>query len=263
MNTYRPSLWSSIPPVVKNIIIINFILWLATLVGTRWGFDLDNVLGMHYWASDKFNPAQFLTYLFMHSDFSHLFFNMFALFMFGSMLEQAWGSKRFLLYYMVTGLGAGIIQQVVYTLEYQPALNALTAVINSGQAETLTNYQSVLGKYFNIGSLAGISIPDVLHMKQLYTSGIIDRIVTVGASGSVFGLLLAFGMLFPNAELFVMFIPIPIKAKYFVIIYGLIELYLGFAARVGDSVAHFAHVGGMLFGILLILYWKKKGRLYN
>lgn len=263
MNNYRPSLWNSIPPVVKNLIIINFILWLASEVTARQGFDLNSLLGMHYWASDKFNPAQIVTYMFMHGSFSHIFFNMFALFMFGSVLEQTWGSKRFLFYYMVTGIGAGMIQQLVYTIEFQPTLHALTAIINSGSAENIMAYQDVIGRFFKTEFLANATIMDVLHMKQEYMNAIINQVVTVGASGAIFGILLAFGMLFPNTELFIMFIPIPIKAKYFVVIYGLIELYLGFANHVGDSVAHFAHLGGMLFGIILILYWKKKGRLYS
>ncbi len=263
MNNYRPSLWNSIPPVVKNLIIINFILFLATVVVERWGIDLNNRLGMHYWASEKFNFAQLVTYMFMHGNFSHIFFNMFALFMFGGMLEQAWGPKRFLFYYMVTGIGAGIIQQIVWTIEYQSTLNALTAVINSGSGENIVNYKDTIGKFFKVEYLSGASIADVVQLKQVFTERIIDRVVTVGASGAIFGILLAFGMLFPNTELFIMFIPIPVKAKYFVIVYGLLELYLGFANRSGDSIAHFAHIGGMLFGIILILYWRKKGRLYN
>ena len=238
MNSYRPSLWNSIPPVVKNLIVINFILWLAAVVAVRWGVDLNGVLGMHYWAADKFNPVQLVTYMFMHGGFSHIFFNMFALFMFGSTLEQTWGGRRFLLYYLVCGVGAGVLQQVVYTIEFQP------------------------GKFFKTEFLQHATLSDVVHMRQYYMDVMLNRPVTVGASGSIFGILLAFGMLFPNTELYIMFIPIPIKAKYFVIVYGLLELYLGFANHAGDSVAHFAHVGGMLFGLILILYWKKKGKLY-
>ncbi|NDV47684.1 rhomboid family intramembrane serine protease [Paludibacter sp. 221] len=248
------------PPVVKNLIIINFILWLATIVVRRWGIDLNNVLGMHYWASDKFNPVQLVTYMFMHGGLSHVFFNMFAVYMFGSALEQAWGSKRFLFYYMVTGIGAGIIQQIVYTIEFQPAIttfnNAISDVASGGSIEP---YKDFIAASFKVNSWNAVDTPLLIQMKADYLS----YFYTVGASGSVFGILLAFGMLFPNTNIYIMFIPIPIKAKYFVVGYGLIELYLGFANRAGDSIAHFAHVGGMLFGIILILYWKKKGRLYN
>lgn len=264
MNEYRPSFWNSIPPVVKNLIIINFILWLATWVVQRWNINLNDILGMHYWGSDKFNVAQMITYMFMHGGFTHFFFNMFALFMFGGNLEQLWGPKRFLFYYLVTGFGAGIMQQVVWTIEMQPTINALNALINSGSAADIAMYTDKLSRYFKVEYLSpNMSITELLQMKQAFMDGIVNRMITVGASGSIFGILLAFGMLFPNTNIFIMFIPIPIKAKYFVIVYGLLELYLGFANRTGDSVAHFAHVGGMLFGIFLILYWKKKGRLYN
>ncbi len=264
MNNYRPSFWNSIPPVVKNLIIINFILWLATAVFEMRGFNLNNILGMHYWASTKFNPAQVITYMFMHGGFSHFFFNMFALFMFGGMLERMWGGRRFLFYYLVTGLGAGIIQQVVWTIEMQPTLNALNTMISEGSAENIGMYTQTLGRYFKTEYLSpALGLNGLLQMQQAFQSEILDMVVTVGASGSIFGILLAYGMLFPNSEIYIMFIPIPIKAKYFVIFYGLLELYLGFANRVGDSVAHFAHLGGMLFGLILILYWKKKGRLYS
>lgn len=262
MNNYRPSLWNSIPPVVKNLIIINFILWLATVVFELKGIDLNNILGMHYWASKKFNAAQLITYMFMHGGLSHIFFNMFALFMFGSVLEQTWGAKRFLFYYLVTGIGAGIIQQIVLGIEILPVLNAFNEALNSSSIQPLIPYEN---KIFEGLTYTGGGRPhlrdfnSIIDIKNIY----LNKFTTIGASGSIFGILLAFGMLFPNTELFIMFIPIPIKAKYFVIGYGVIELYLGFANRIGDNVAHFAHVGGMLFGIILILYWKKKGRLYS
>lgn len=243
MNDYkRPTLWNSIPPVVKNIIIINLILWLATEVFFQMkGLNLNYVLGMHYWGSDKFNFTQMITYMFMHGGFSHFFFNMFAVFMFGGTIERAWGSKRFLLYYLVTGIGAGIIQQIVWTIDLQPFTKAANEMISASSAEGLS-YQ----------------VSDLIQQKQ----EILNKFITVGASGAVFGLLLAYGMMFPNSELFIMFIPIPIKAKYFVIFYGIIELFLGVSGRM-DGIAHFAHLGGMLFGIIMILYWKKKGNFYN
>ena len=267
MNNYRPSFWSSIPPITKNLLIVNVILFLATLVAKRWGVELNDILGMHYWEADKFNPAQMLTYMFMHSDegLTHIFFNMFALFMFGRVLEQFWGPKRFLFYYMVTGIGAGIIQQIVLSIEIYPVINAFNEAICNNSVELLKPYESEIfdGLIYSGGGKPSLrdvhSISDMIALKDVF----LNKFTTVGASGAVFGILLAFGMLFPNTELFIMFIPIPVKAKYVVIGYGLLELYLGFANRAGDSVAHFAHLGGMLFGIILILYWKKKGRLYN
>jgi membrane associated rhomboid family serine protease len=263
MNNYRPSFLNSIPPVVKNLIAINLILFLATLVTpaffNRWGLkvDLTDILGMHYWASGKFNPAQLITYIFMHGGFYHLFFNMFALYMFGGVLEQLWGTKRFLFYYLVTGVGAGIVQQLFWAVEYHSIMVAMNDAIAANSGEGLLPYQDVLGRYFRMSNLSAFDAPNLIELKKLF----LDLPVTIGASGSVFGLLLAFGWLFPEAKLMMIFLPIPIKARIFVIIYGVAELFLGVARFSGDSIAHFAHLGGMLFGVLLILYWKKKRQL--
>lgn len=264
MNYGKPSFLGSIPPVVKNLIFINFILWLITvtlptILGSR-GIDVDlrDILGMHYWASEKFNIAQMITYMFMHGGFTHIFFNMFALFMFGGVLEQYWGQKRFLFYYLVTGAGAGIVQQLFWMFEFQPLFNAMNETISSGSLESIALYQAELSKYFRISDFNALRISDIVDMKQM----LLDQPVTVGASGSVFGLLLAFGWLFPQAKMMLIFLPIPIPARIFVALYGLAELFLGVANFSGDSVAHFAHLGGMLFGAILILYWKKKDKRF-
>lgn len=260
MNNYRPSFLSSIPPVVKNLIAINAILWLATLLSPgifrRWGIalDLTDVLGMHYWASDKFNLVQLITYMFMHGGFGHLFFNMFALYMFGGVLENFWGPKRFLVYYLITGIGAGVVQQIFWTVEYHQVVAAMNEAIAANSGEHLLNYQHVLEKYFRLSSLTHFNAADLIELKRMF----LNLPVTVGASGSVFGLLLAFGWLFPDVKLMMLFFPVPIKARIFVLIYGVAELFLGVANFSGDSVAHFAHLGGMLFGIILILIWKKR-----
>jgi membrane associated rhomboid family serine protease len=257
----RPSFFGSIPVVVKNLILINFILWLATLVlpgfFSRWGInvDLNNILGMHYWASDQFNPAQLITYMFMHGSFEHIFFNMFALFMFGAVLEQFWGPKRFMIYYLVTGVGAALVQQLFWTVEYQPVVNALTEAISTGSKETLLLHENLLSRFFRINDLAALDTTSLIELKHLF----LNLPVTIGASGAIFGLLLAFGWLFPDAKLMIIFLPIPIRARIFVLMYAVVELFLGVASFTGDNVAHFAHLGGMLFGIFLILYWKKKG----
>lgn len=228
---------NSIPPIVKNLIGINIVLWLASLVlpgiFARSGiqFDLTDILGMHYWAASKFNPAQLVTYMFMHGGFEHLLFNMFALYMFGAVLEQFWGAKRFLIYYIITGIGAGIVQQLFWTVEYHSAIAAIN--------EAITNYP--------------LQAIELIEQKRAF----LNMPITVGASGSVFGLLLAFGWLFPETRLLLLFFPVPIKARIFVLIYGVAELFLGVAQFSGDSVAHFAHLGGMLFGAILILTWKK------
>jgi membrane associated rhomboid family serine protease len=238
MNKYRSSFLQSIPPVVKNLIGINIILWLASFVVPgffiRWGLNIDmtDILGMHYWASTKFNPAQLVTYMFMHGGFSHILFNMFGLYMFGGVLENMWGPKRFLFYYLITGIGAGIVQQIFWTVEYHSAITAINEVISTNIA----------------------SAPTLLAQKELF----LNAPITVGASGSIFGLLLAFGWLFPEAKLMLLFFPFPIKARIFVLIYGVFELSMGVARFSGDSIAHFAHLGGMLFGVILILLWKKR-----
>lgn len=225
------SFFASIPPVTKNLIIINFLLWLATFVlRNKFDIDLTDYLGLHYITSDSFNAAQLITYMFMHdpNSIGHVFFNMFSVFIFGRTLEAVWGAKRFLFYYFTTGIGAGIIQEIVWFL--------------SVAGDTTIAAETIHGTMVNVPV-------------EIYTS----LLNTVGASGAVFGILLAFAMLFPNAEMFLMFVPIPIKAKYFVAFYGIIELFFGVAGTAGDNVAHFAHLGGMLFGLILILYWRKKG----
>lgn len=229
---------NSIPPVVKNLLAINIILWLITIVApgffNRWGLNLsvEDILGMHYWSSEKFNPAQLITYMFMHGGFNHMFFNMFAVYMFGSALESIWGPRKFLLYYIVTGIGAGVIQQLFWTIEFQPFITAMN--------------NSVLAH------------PDQAASILLHKASQLNLPITVGASGSVFGLLLAFGWLFPEARLALLFFPVPIKARVFVLLYGVVELFLGVANFSGDNIAHFAHLGGLLFGAIMILLWKKK-----
>lgn len=258
----KSSFLSSIPIVVKNLIFINIILWLLSIVSpslfARWGLkvDLTDILGMHYWASEKFNVAQLITYMFMHGGFEHIFFNMFALFMFGTVLEQTWGSKRFLIYYLVTGIGAGLIQQLFWAIQYQPVITALNETIASGSMQTLLMHQDILNRFFKINNLSGFDTASLIELKRLF----LNLPVTIGASGSIFGLLLAFGWLFPDARLMIIFFPIPIRARIFVLMYAVVELFLGVASFSGDNVAHFAHLGGMLFGIILILLWKKRDR---
>ncbi len=237
----RPGGFSILPPVVKNLLIINGLFFLGTLAFERLGFDLVKLLGLFIPQSDYFRPHQLITYIFMHGNFEHILFNMFALWMFGSAIENYWGGKRFLIYYMVTGLGAGFIHLGV--LEWQLA----SVVSDLG----LDQYQLV--KQEGLGILEqgqNYSNEALAHLNLLLNTP------TVGASGAVFGLLLAFGMMFPNAEILLYFL-FPIKAKYFVIGYGLIELFSGISNRPGDNVAHFAHLGGMVFGFILIKFWQK------
>ena len=203
---------NNLPTVTKNLLIINVLCFFGMFVARKYGVDIENMLGLHFFLASDFNLGQLLSYMFMHANFSHIFFNMFALWMFGRTLEYELGSKRFLTYYMVCGVGAGVLQLLVGWLEY---------------------------RYGNVGMMA-LMVP------------------TVGASGAVFGLLLAFGVMHPNAVIMLLIPPIPMKAKWFVVVYGVIELFFGISGRM-DGVAHFAHVGGMLWGFLLLYYWKHKG----
>lgn len=233
----------SIPMVTRNLLIINFLVFMADALLSTNGF-MTRYLALFYFESDFFYPHQFITYMFMHGDFGHLFFNMFAVFMFGRTLEMVWGPKRFLTYYLLTGIGAAALQTLIIYIR----LHTLEAEISP---ELLHAFYSKSTDMWGTASEGQI----LSQMAQLI------NVPMVGASGAVFGILVAFGMLFPNAELFLMFIPIPIKAKYFVIGYGVMELYLGFANNPGDNIAHFAHLGGLLTGLILVLYWKKKGTL--
>ena len=219
----------NMPPVTKNIIIINVLFFLAMYVTPRYGIDLTQTMGLHFFMASDFKIYQLLTYMFMHGNFAHILFNMFAVWMFGRIVESAWGSRRFLIYYLICGIGAGLFQEIVQYIDY---------VASGMQA-----YDSV-----DIGT-AVIPMDTYLNM-----------LTTVGASGAVYGILLAFGLSYPEERLFIIPIPIPIKAKYFVIGYAVIELLSGLYGS-NDGVAHFAHLGGMVVGFLLILYWTKQNSM--
>jgi membrane associated rhomboid family serine protease len=243
MQNFRPS-FNTIPPVVKNLIIINSIMLFFTYVLGLKGIDLYKILGLHYYASPDFRPYQLVTHLFMHGDILHLAFNMFSLWMFGRVLESVWGPKRFFTFYFVTGLGAAFLHTFVNFLEFQYIAGKMSP-------EDVQMVMSQGTEIFNQGKNFSDDLAGKLNL--------ILNIPTVGASGAVFGILLGFGMLFPNTELMLLFPPIPIKAKYFVIGYGAIELFSGITNS-GSNIAHFAHLGGMLFGFILIKYWNRNTR---
>lgn len=212
----------SLRTVVNNLIAINVVVFLAQMIIPGMDAKIVEYFGLHFWESKYFMPHQVITYMFVHDGFSHLFFNMFALWMFGRILEYDLGGKRFLTYYMITGIGAGLLNLGVNWIEFS-----------------------------NLHATYGYADPNlIMH---------INRTVTVGASGAVFGVLLAFGMIHPNDRIMLLIPPIPLKAKYFVIIYGVLELAMGFTAN--DNIAHFAHIGGMLFGFILLYYWKKTNKI--
>ncbi|MBE9468349.1 MAG: rhomboid family intramembrane serine protease [Bacteroidetes bacterium] len=274
MNAFRRPGFFDMPPVVKNIIIINVLFYLAIYAFKAMGIDLNQILGLYYVQSEYFQPYQFVTHMFMHGGFMHIFFNMYALWMFGKILESAWGSKRFLIYYFVTGIGAAALNTFVSWISISSIQDAAVAFSNTPSPDSLATfirdffpqyytqiYDKLLTVWYN-----NPSNPDFINQANIFVNQLVSlkmNIPTIGASGAVFGVLLAFGMMYPNSKLMLLIPPIPIKTKYFVIGYGLIELYTGVINQPGDNIAHFAHLGGMLFGFILLKYWGvKKSSLY-
>lgn len=273
MQQMSPRGFSMLPPVVKNLLIINGLVFLAQLaVRQVYQIDLADYLGMHYFGSSKFNPAQLVTYMFLHGNFTHVFFNMFALWMFGYTLENVWGPKRFLIYYFVTGIGAALVHMGVMWIGIHSVENGIAAVmaapspsafeafINSHFPDYYGQVQAFIQQWYNSPSNVNYISQASKYMDDLIN--IQMNVPTVGASGAVFGILLAFGMMFPNSMIYLYFF-FPIKAKWFVIGYGAMELYFGIANSSGDNVAHFAHLGGMIFGFFLIKYWNRKLNRYT
>jgi membrane associated rhomboid family serine protease len=235
---YRPGGFSFLPVVTKNIIIINVLVFLATLALYTKEIDLNRYLGLHYYLAPDFKPYQFITYIFMHGSWSHIFFNMFGVFIFGQVLEQVWGPNRYLLFYLLTGLGAALAQYVILHFEVSPVLSQINDRIASSASDA--GEKSYL-----------------INLKYEY----LNRKVIVGASGSLFGLLAGFGMLFPNRHLYLYFF-FPIKAKWLVIAYGAIEIISAIQNDPQDPVAHIAHLGGLLVGVLLVLIFNRNRRRF-
>lgn len=231
--------FNNIPPVTLRLIIINVLVFVFT------GFvapHLQDVFALWYFQSDGFQPYQLATHMFTHGGFTHLLFNMYGVFLFGSMLEKIWGPKRYLIFYFVSALGAVILHQAVDYFQIQAMISNLSPeiveMVKSEGYELLST-----GRNYTDGVIGS------------YNGTLNSRMV--GASGALFGLLVGFAMYFPNTELMLMFLPVPIKAKYFVMIYAAVELFLGVNQSAGDNIAHFAHLGGALFGFILIMIWKR------
>lgn len=234
-NTSSP--FAGLPPVVRNLLMINIICFIGTLI-----FDqAARMFGVYYPDSPFFRIWQIITYMFMHGGVAHLFFNMFALFMFGPVLEQLLGSRRFINFYLITGLGALVLQFGVQALE----VYSIAGTISAGH---WLRFDMLEGMVY--GSHPGMTNEEFNKLVSVYNTPM------VGASGAIYGLLIAFGYLFPNTSLYLMFIPVPVKAKYFIPILIALELFLGVSRIAGTSVAHFAHIGGALFGFILIKFWK-------
>ncbi len=218
----------NIPAITKNLLIINFLVFAATWLLHRYGLDLNSIGGLHFFLAPDFNVLQLVTYMFLHGGFTHIFFNMFALWMFGCVLERVWGPKKFLFYYLACGIGAGLMQELAQFVQF----------------------------YTMTGGA------DMLQTARIYSAEL-NMWTTVGASGAIYAILLAFGMTFPEERIFIFPLPIPIKAKWFVMFYVAIELFSALGAP-GDGVAHMAHLGGMLFGFFMIRYWNRHpGTGYN
>ncbi|MCH5237601.1 MAG: rhomboid family intramembrane serine protease [Muribaculaceae bacterium] len=239
---------ANMPIVTKNLIIINVLIWAIEAIFPRFGSTLINVLGLHYVGANHFNPVQIITYMFVHAPSNpwHLLFNMFSLWMFGSILERVWGSKRYFMFYFVCGIGACIVQEIVWASTWMHDYISGIARLNG------LSYQ-------NMKDIVETAIHNGDSDFSVAISQFKDSFITIGASGAIYGLLLGYAFVFPNQPLYLFFIPVPIKAKYMMIGYGLIEFFLGFNSN--DAVAHFAHLGGMIFGIIILLYWRKKGTL--
>jgi len=278
MNSYRPQQFSTLPMVIKNLIIINVLFFLASLAFQNvTGGDLSDYVGLHYPIASQFMPYQFFSYMFMHASFSHLFFNMFALWMFGNVLENIWGPKKFLIYFFVTGIGAALTHYVIFYFQISPTISAIDSYIAKPSTETFAAFTN--SQYFSISSIEiqkafnvfvqkyntllasnpRQAVAESVNFMYQYREAVLNAPVVVGASGAVFGVLLAFGMMFPDSLIYLYFF-IPIKAKWFVVIYGAIELFSGVAGIAGDNVAHFAHLGGMISGFALLYYWNMKAK---
>jgi membrane associated rhomboid family serine protease len=271
MNEFRPGRFEILPLVIKNLLIINGLVYLAQVtLEPMMGNKLVNMFALHYWGSDLFRPHQIVTHLFMHGNFGHLFMNMFTLWMFGATLENVWGPKRFLIFYMICGIGAAMchmgvlaydnmnISRDVHAFLEDPTYSNFAILdrkydLNSGnfQVETLKN---ALAQYPNS--------PQLIQTAKVFLQEFLSQYrdtATLGASGAVYGILFAFGYLFPNSLIFLYFL-FPVKAKYVVGILIVFELFSGIQNSAGDNVAHFAHLGGVLFSFLLLRIWSRNNR---
>ena len=251
--------------VVKHLIIINVLLWIATLLLRNSGIILEDLLALHFPFNDAFKPWQIVTHMFMHATFGaggrivfvHILFNMFGLWMFGTPLEQMWGRSKFLFFYFFTGLGSALIYTLANYFQYSQAQEILLNLnFSPDQIKSLFSlpHEQVIS-VLESGSYQGLPLA---HIQEIYDKGYIAfNSAAVGASGALYGILVAFAMMFPNAGLFLIFFPVPIKAKYFVPLLIIGDLFFGFTSYSVGPVAHFAHVGGALFGFIMMWYWRK------
>jgi membrane associated rhomboid family serine protease len=235
-NQYRPGTFGYLPVVTKNIIIINVIMFVSTYLLRFQGIDLVAYFGLHYHLSEDFRPHQFITYIFMHGNLAHIAFNMFGVYIFGQVLEQVWGPKRYLIFYLLTGLGAALAHYLILHLQVSHLLEAVNTELDTMDLSLEERIERINYKY-----------------------AVLNSHVIIGASGSLFGLLGGFGMLFPNRYVYLYFL-FPVKAKWLVIFYGAAELLSAFQNNPEDNVAHFAHVGGLIVGVFIVMLWRRRDR---
>lgn len=238
---------NQLPQVTKNLLILNILMFIGTYVMRTQGVDLEEILGLHSFSSPLFRPYQLVTHFFMHGNFFHLLFNMLILLMFGAFLERIWGAKRFLIIYIVSAFGAVLLYNGISEYQLFEMRNQMTA---NG-----IDY-SVIDNYLAQGRASQIDLSKLTFTQETYA--IKEYTAMLGASGALFGITAAFAILFPNTELMLLFPPIPIKAKYLIGGYFVLEVYLSFATRSGDNIAHLAHVGGAIAGAILVLIWRKR-----
>lgn len=243
--------FAQMPPVTKNLLIINVIIYIFMALLPRWGYTLEQYGALYYFTSDQFRPWQLVSYMFIHANFWHLFFNMFSLWMFGEIIERSLRSDRFLFYYLSCGIGAALIQEGIFAL----MVNHYASMYENGaEICRLLRHSNV-----TVGELLNLNVyhtdPAIQSIAGLYHTP------TVGASGAIYGVLLAFGFMFPYQRIMLLIPPVPLKARTAVIIFAVIELALGVYNSQADTVAHFAHLGGMIVGLLILLWWRKNGTI--
>lgn len=260
-----------ITPMVKNILIINVVVFFIQAI---FSLPLSRIAGLYVIFADNFQPYQVVTYMWIHGGFGHILGNMFAVFIFGPMLETVWGSKRFLTFYLICGIGAGVLYGTIDLIEKLPIKNDREAFLEDPTPEKFELYildykvsprNSEMLAEFSDKFYGSPNSDSYIAQSKQFVNDIFEihtEIPMVGASGAVFGILMAFGMLFPNTQLFLLFPPIPVKAKYLVLFYGLYELYSEFSRMPGDNVAHLAHLGGMLIAFILLKLWQKDSRKF-
>lgn len=271
MSEFRPGSFQILPTIIKNLIIINVLIYIAQITVEQSSNPelLNDLFALHTWQSPLFKPWQFVTHLFMHGSWGHIFSNMFALWMFGSVLENLWGPKRFLTFYIVCGLGAALLHMIVLAIEFNPLVQDYQALQQHFTFENLNNFylHHRLGLTTNEAQILNqwsenpfntTMRNDAYEVVQRSYLGTLNQ-ATLGASGAVFGCLAAFGYLFPNTYIYIYFF-LPLKAKWFVLIYAGFELVMALQNSAGDNVAHFAHLGGAIFGLALVYFWNKQNR---